>query len=86
MECAGKGDIVDVVARFLGARSEKSIVLTRGTTESINLVAQSWGRANLREGDEIVLDGGFQLMLSVSGSIQKGGHYHADGTFHDGEH
>ena len=38
------------------------------------------------EGDEIVLDGGFQLMLSVSGSIQQGGHFHADGTFHEGEH
>ena len=36
--------------------------------------------------DEIVLDGAFQLMLSTSGSIQKGGHFHADGTFHDGEH
>ena len=42
--------------------------------------------SGVAEGDEIVLDGGFQLMLSVSGSIQKGGHYHADGTFHDGEH
>ena len=42
--------------------------------------------SGVAEGDEIVLDGGFQLMLSVSGSIQKGGHFHADGTFHDGEH
>ncbi|MEM6259832.1 MAG: hypothetical protein AAGI37_16270 [Planctomycetota bacterium] len=42
--------------------------------------------SGVAEGDEIVLDGGFQLMLSVSGSIQKGGHYHADGTFHEGEH
>lgn len=38
------------------------------------------------DGDEIVLDGAFQLMLSTSGSIQKGGHFHADGTFHEGEH
>jgi multidrug efflux pump subunit AcrA (membrane-fusion protein) len=37
------------------------------------------------DGDEIVLDGAFQLMLSTSGSIQKGGHFHADGTFHEGE-
>jgi cysteine desulfurase/selenocysteine lyase len=43
------------VQRFLNARSEKEIVFTRGTTESINLVAQSWGRANVREGDEIVI-------------------------------
>lgn len=37
------------------------------------------------DGNEIVLDGAFQLMLSTSGSIQKGGHFHADGTFHEGE-
>ena len=41
--------------------------------------------SGVAEGDEIVLDGGFQLMLSSSGSIQKGGHFHADGTFHEGE-
>ena len=38
------------------------------------------------EGDEIVLDGGFQLMLATSGTIQQGGHFHADGTYHEGEH
>lgn len=41
--------------------------------------------SGLREGDEIVLDGSFQLMLATSESIQKGGHFHADGTFHEGE-
>jgi cysteine desulfurase / selenocysteine lyase len=43
------------VKRFINARSEKEIVFTRGTTESINLVAHSWGRANVREGDEILI-------------------------------
>lgn len=43
------------VRRFLNARSTREIVFTRGTTESINLVAQSWGRTNLRGGDEIVI-------------------------------
>jgi cysteine desulfurase/selenocysteine lyase len=43
------------VKRFLHARDEKEIVFTRGTTEGINLVAQTWGRANVREGDEIVI-------------------------------
>jgi cysteine desulfurase/selenocysteine lyase len=43
------------VRRFLSAPSVHDIVFTRGTTESINLVAQSWGRRNLRAGDEIVI-------------------------------
>ncbi|MBV8517513.1 MAG: cysteine desulfurase [Acidobacteria bacterium] len=43
------------IRRFLNARDEKEIVFTRGTTESINLVAQTWGRANVREGDEILI-------------------------------
>ncbi len=42
--------------------------------------------SGLTDGDEVVLDGGFQLMLATSGSIQKGGHFHSDGTFHEGEH
>jgi len=44
-----------VVQRFLNARDVKEIVFTRGTTEAINLVAQSWGRTNVREGDEILI-------------------------------
>ena len=43
------------VARFIGAASENEIVFVRGATEAINLVASSWGGANLREGDRIVL-------------------------------
>ncbi len=43
------------VARFIGAPSEKNIVFTRNATESVNLVAQSWGRQFLQEGDEIIL-------------------------------
>lgn len=42
-------------------------------------------RSGLRDGDEVVLDGSFQLMLASSGSMQKGGHFHSDGTFHEGE-
>lgn len=37
-------------------------------------------------GDEIVLDGAYQLMLATSGSVQQGGHFHADGTFHAEDH
>jgi cysteine desulfurase/selenocysteine lyase len=45
------------VARFLNAASPREIVFTRGTTEGINLVAQSWGRGTLKPGDEIVITG-----------------------------
>ena len=43
------------VRRFINARDEKEIVFTRGTTESINLVASSWGRHNLRRDDEVLI-------------------------------
>src|SRR5881394_213739 len=42
-------------ARFINARSGDEIVFTRGTTESINLVAASWGSKHLKAGDKILL-------------------------------
>ena len=44
-----------ITARFIQAHSANEIIFTRNATESINLVAQSWGRMALREGDEILL-------------------------------
>ena len=44
-----------VVQQFIHASSLKEIVFTRGTTESINLVAQTWGRTNVGAGDEILI-------------------------------
>lgn len=43
---------------FFGAQCAKAMIFTRGTTESINLVANSWGRHNLQAGDEILLSVG----------------------------
>src|SRR6266699_7015687 len=43
------------VARFINARQGKQVIFTRGTTESINLVAYSWGNAHIAAGDVIVL-------------------------------
>lgn len=43
------------VARFLGGVDEREVVFTRGTTEAINLVAQSWGRRFVRSGDAVVV-------------------------------
>ena len=45
----------DACARFIGATSSRSIVFTRGTTESINLVRFTWARENIAEGDEILV-------------------------------
>ena len=45
----------ETVRRFVNARSTAEIVFTRGTTESINLVASSFGQAFLHEGDEVIL-------------------------------
>jgi cysteine desulfurase/selenocysteine lyase len=42
-------------ARFLNARSAEEIIFTRGTTEAINLVANSWGNTRLKPGDQILL-------------------------------
>jgi cysteine desulfurase / selenocysteine lyase len=43
------------LAGFIGAPDPSTVVFTRGTTESLNLVANGWGRKFLREGDEVLL-------------------------------
>ncbi len=48
-------DARETVARFINAPRSHEVIWTRGTTEAINLVAQSWGMSELRTGDEIVL-------------------------------
>ena len=64
------------VAGFIGAPGPETIVFTRNTTESINLVAYAWGRKHLREGDEIVLSvmehhsnlGPWQILVKETGA------------------
>ncbi|MBA2407956.1 MAG: cysteine desulfurase [Chitinophagales bacterium] len=45
----------DEVQHFINADSREEIIFTKGTTEGINLIAQTWGRQNIKEGDEIIV-------------------------------
>lgn len=67
------------VRAFMNARETAEIVFVRGTTEAINLVAQSYGRANLGPGDEILITGlehhsnivPWQLLCQQTGAVLK---------------
>lgn len=48
-------NVRDQAARFLNAASQEEIVFVKGTTEGINLVANSWGGANLQPGDNLII-------------------------------
>lgn len=48
-------DTREAIRQFLNAQHIEEIIFTRGVTEGINLIASSWGRANLQAGDEIIL-------------------------------
>src|SRR5213082_1293377 len=50
-------DARERIARFVGVRDASRLIFMRGTTESLNLVATACGRANVVEGDEIVITG-----------------------------
>ncbi|WP_317041097.1 cysteine desulfurase [Niabella ginsenosidivorans] len=47
----------DAVQQFINARHREEIIYTKGTTEGINLVAYTWGRKHLKEGDEVIISG-----------------------------
>jgi cysteine desulfurase / selenocysteine lyase len=47
----------DTVKDFINAKHREEIIFTRGVTEGINLVAATWGRQNIKEGDEIIISG-----------------------------
>lgn len=69
----------DTIKHFINAEHREEIIFTRGVTESINLVAYSWGKANLKEGDEIIISGmehhsnivPWQLIAASTGAIIK---------------
>ena len=45
----------DAAQEFINAASREQVIFTRGTTEGINLVADTWGRQNIKAGDEIIV-------------------------------
>ena len=47
----------DAAKQFINAANREEIIFTRGTTEGINLVASTWGRQNIKEGDEVIISG-----------------------------
>jgi len=67
------------IRTFINAGSDKEIIFTSGTTESINLVAQSWGRNTLKAGDEIIVSQmehhsnivPWQLLCEQTGAVLK---------------
>ncbi len=67
------------VKAFINANEAEECIFTKGTTEGINLVAQSWGRANLQTGDEVLISGmehhsnivPWQLICEEKGAILK---------------
>jgi cysteine desulfurase/selenocysteine lyase len=77
----------EIVRRHLNARSTREIVFVRGTTEAINLVANSWGRSNLRPGDEILITWlehhsnivPWQMLCAATGAHLKAAPVGADG-------
>ncbi|TAH01840.1 MAG: cysteine desulfurase [Sphingobacteriales bacterium] len=69
----------DTVQHFINAPQREEIIFTRGVTESINLVAYTWGRTNLKAGDEIIISGmehhsnivPWQLIAEMTGAVLK---------------
>ena len=69
----------DTVRQFINAKHREEIVFTRGVTESINLVAYTYGRTNLKTGDEIIISGmehhsnivPWQLVAEMTGAVLK---------------
>nr|MCS5565421.1 aminotransferase class V-fold PLP-dependent enzyme [Methylococcales bacterium] len=80
-------EVREKVQKFINARSEKEIVFLRGTTEAINLVAQSYGGANVGPGDEILISAmehhsnivPWQMLCQRTGAVLKVAPINMDG-------
>ena len=78
----------DKVQRFINAAQRESVIFVRNTTEAINLVAYTWGRANIQSGDEIVLSEmehhsnlvPWQILAAEKGAVLKHLNVRPDGT------
>lgn len=78
-----------IARKFLNAREEREIIFTTGTTDSVNLVAQTWGRKNLQPGDEILLSTlehhsnivPWQMIAEECGAVIKVIPLHEDGSW-----
>jgi len=78
----------ETIREFFNAKSTKEVIFTRGTTESINLVASSWGAANLKTGDEVLITHmehhsnivPWQMMCERTGAVLKVIPMHDDGS------
>ncbi len=79
----------ETIRAYINARSTNEIVYTRGATEAINLVAATWGRRNLRPGDEIIVTYmehhsnivPWQMLRDEKGLVLKGVPIGPDGSF-----
>ena len=58
------------VQKFVGAARREEIVFTRGASEAINLVANTWGAAHLGPGDEVILRGAKEAGLSLGARLR----------------
>jgi multidrug efflux pump subunit AcrA (membrane-fusion protein) len=83
MSCVVRDGLTPIIFRRDPANPDKVIRLPAdlGINDGRWIVINS----GVKEGDEVVLDGAYQLLLASSATAQKGGHFHADGTFHAGE-
>lgn len=83
LACVARDGVTPIIFRRDPANADKAIRLEAdlGITDGRWVVVNS----GVKQGDQIVLEGVYPLMLATSGSMPKGGHFHSDGTYHEGK-